>query len=272
MKNHRIAFIGAGNMAGSLIGGLVADGFDPGRICAADPDEARLAWLREHIGIETSRDNDQAVADADVVVLSVKPQQMKSVASTLSLPSPRPLVISVAAGIREEALARWLGEDCPVVRAMPNTPALVQCGATALHANARVTPAQRDLAEFVMRAVGLVVWLKDEALMDAVTALSGSGPAYVFLVMEAMTRAGRRLGLPEDIARLLTLQTTFGAAKMALETSEDSATLRKRVTSPGGTTERALAVLQGGGLEALFERALKAAHERAGELAQRLGE
>lgn len=149
---------------------------------------------------------------------------------------------------------------------------MVQSGATALHANARVSRPQRSVAEFVMRAVGLTVWLDEESQMDAVTALSGSGPAYIFLVMEAMEAAGCKLGLPRDTARLLTLQTTFGAAKLALETAEDSATLRQRVTSPGGTTERAISVLQAGGLEALFEQALKAAHDRAGELARLLGE
>ncbi len=274
MENHRIAFIGGGNMARSLIGGLVADGYDPGLIRVADPDAQQRRLLEERFGISTSAGNAAALADAEVVVLAVKPQVMKTVAQDLAphLPEPPPLIISIAAGIREQDLGRWLGGAPPLVRAMPNTPAMVQCGATALHANERVSRQQRDLAEFVMRAVGLTVWLEEESLMDAVTALSGSGPAYIFLVMEAMERAGRKLGLPQEAARLLTLQTTFGAAKLALETAEDSATLRQRVTSPGGTTERAVSVLQEGGLEELFERALKAAHDRAAELAQLLGE
>ncbi len=272
MENPRIAFIGGGNMARSLVAGLLADRFDPARIRVADPDPQQRQRL-EGLGVRTTEDNAAALEGAEVVVLAVKPQVMKGVAEALAahLPQPPPLIISVAAGIREADLTRWLGRDCPVVRAMPNTPAMVQSAATALHANARVSPAQRDLAEFVLRAVGLTVWLEDESLMDAVTALSGSGPAYVFLVMEALEQAGRELGLPADVARLLTLQTTFGAAKMALETAEDSATLRQRVTSPGGTTERAIAVLQEGGLQRLFTRALMAARDRAEELAELLG-
>ncbi|MFQ5488601.1 MAG: pyrroline-5-carboxylate reductase, partial [Gammaproteobacteria bacterium] len=251
-----------------------ADGYDPGLIRVADPDEQQRRLLAERFGITVSSGSTEALAGAEVVVLAVKPQTMKAVAEELAaqLPGPPPLIISIAAGIREQDLERWLGGTPPLVRAMPNTPAMVQCGATALHANERVSRRQRDLAEFVMRAVGLTVWLEDESLMDAVTALSGSGPAYIFLVMEAMERAGCKLGLPQETARLLTLQTTFGAAKLALETAEDSATLRQRVTSPGGTTERALSVLQGGGLEELFEQALKAAHDRAVELARLLGE
>jgi len=274
MKNHRIAVIGGGNMARSLIGGLVADGYDPGLIRVADPDAQQRRLLEERFGITAGADNAAALAGAEVVVLAVKPQTMKAVAQDLAphLPDPPPLIISIAAGIREQDLERWLGGAPPLVRSMPNTPAMVQCGATALHANEQVSRRQRDLAEFVMRAVGLTVWLEEESLMDAVTALSGSGPAYIFLVMEAMERAGRKLGLPQDTARLLTLQTTFGAAKLALETAEDSAALRQRVTSPGGTTERAVSVLQEGGLEELFERALKAAHDRAAELARLLGE
>ncbi len=274
MENLKITFIGGGNMARSLIGGLVADGYDPALIRVADPDEQQRRFLQARFGIHALAANDEAVANADVVVLAVKPQVMKQVAMALAprlAPSP-PLVISIAAGIRETDLDRWLGEQVPLVRAMPNTPAMVQSGATALHANARVSDAQREAAEFVMRAVGLTVWLQDEALMDAVTALSGSGPAYIFLVMEALEAAGRELGLDPETARLLTLQTTFGAAKMALETAEDSATLRRRVTSPGGTTERAIAVLEEGGLAELFQRALKAAHDRAEELARLLGE
>ncbi len=274
MENLKIAFIGGGNMARSLIGGLVADGYDPALIRVADPDEQQRRFLQARFGIHALAANDEAVANADVVVLAVKPQVMKQVAMALAprlAPSP-PLVISIAAGIRETDLDRWLGGQVPLVRAMPNTPAMVQSGATALHANARVSDAQREAAEFVMRAVGLTVWLQDEALMDAVTALSGSGPAYIFLVMEALEAAGRELGLDPETARLLTLQTTFGAAKMALETAEDSATLRRRVTSPGGTTERAIAVLEEGGLAELFQRALKAAHDRAEELARLLGE
>jgi pyrroline-5-carboxylate reductase len=210
---------------------------------------------------------------SDLVVLAVKPQVMPEVARELAdiVRSKQPLVISIAAGIRSADLHRWLGGQCALVRCMPNTPALIQSGATALFAGPAVTDSQRDLAETILRAVGLVLWIDDENLMDAVTALSGSGPAYLMLVIEALQDAGRTLGLPAETARLLALQTAFGAAKMALESNEDVATLRQRVTSPGGTTEKALAVLEDGGLRTLFNDALYAARDRSRELAEQFG-
>lgn len=275
MNSPTIAFIGAGNMARSLIGGLLADGYDRERILAADPDPRRRQDLHADFGIRTGTDNAQASATADVVVLAVKPQTVAQVAAELGRGRAglaHKLVVSIAAGIRVAALERWLGRETAVVRAMPNTPALVQSAATALYANVQVTPAQRATAESILRAVGLTLWVDDEDHMDAVTALSGSGPAYFFLVMEAMEQAGRTLGLSTETARLLTLQTAFGAAKMALESGVDSATLRAQVTSPGGTTERAVAVLRDGGLENLFGRALEAAQKRSIELSELLGE
>jgi pyrroline-5-carboxylate reductase len=274
MKQHTIAFIGAGNMARSLIGGLIADGYPAARITAADPDQRRLQDLQGDFGIRTSASNIQAAENAGIIVLAVKPQAIEQVAREIrpqSRGTPR-LVISIAAGIRISALERWLGDEVALVRAMPNTPALVQSAATVLCANDRVNPPQRDMAESILRAVGLTLWIEQETLMDAVTALSGSGPAYFFLVMEAMERAGCKLGLPAETARLLTLQTAFGAAKMALESSAASSILRTQVTSPGGTTERAIGVLQAGRLEDLFERALAAAQERSIELSELLGE
>ena len=181
------------------------------------------------------------------------------------------MALSIVAGVKCADINAWIGKHAPLVRTMPNTPALVQSGATALYANHLVSEEQKQLAESVMRAVGLTVWLEDEALMDAVTALSGSGPAYFFFVMEAMQAAGERLGLPADCARLLTLQTAFGAAKLALESSDEVSVLRQRVTSPGGTTEQALEVLRNGGLESLFREALESANKRAGELAMAFG-
>ena len=274
MKNYTIAFIGGGNMGRSLIGGLIADGFDASKIQVADPDAQQLDALATQFGITAMESNKQAVQNCDVMVLAVKPQIMRKVAEDLApqLQQQNTLVISIAAGIREDALNRWLGGDLPIVRTMPNTPALVKSGATALHANRHVSREQRSLAESVMRAVGLAVWLEEESQMDAVTALSGSGPAYIFLVMEAMEQAGRELGLTPETARLLTLQTSFGAAKMALEASEDTGTLRQRVTSPGGTTEQAINVLSEGNIQQLFTDALKAAHTRAVELAEQLGD
>ena len=274
MNLHTLSFIGGGNMARSLIGGLIADGWPADRIRVADSNPEVCAQLTEHFGVAAGSDNNAAVTGADVIVLAVKPQVMCSVAGGIAatVQTQRPLVISIAAGIRSAALDRWLGGDMAIVRCMPNTPALVQSGATALVANARVTADRRDLAESVLRSVGLTLWLDDEALMDAVTALSGSGPAYFFLVMEALQAAGMELGLPEQTARLLTLQTAFGAAKMALESAEDAATLRRRVTSPGGTTERAVQVFEDGRLRDLIARALTAARDRSRELAEQLGQ
>jgi pyrroline-5-carboxylate reductase len=199
---------------------------------------------------------------------------MRTVAEQLGtrLPAVKPLVISIAAGVRSDALQRWLGGAVPVVRAMPNTPALVQTGATGLYATPAVSATQRDLAESIMRAVGVTVWVEDETLIDTVTALSGSGPAYFFLVMEVLENAAVNLGLPRETARLLTLETALGAAKMALESSEDPATLRARVTSPGGTTERALQIFQQADLAGIFADALAGAQARSQELAKLLGE
>ncbi|MBI5040931.1 MAG: pyrroline-5-carboxylate reductase [Gammaproteobacteria bacterium] len=273
MTTHTISFIGGGNMAHSLIGGLIADGWPAAHIHVTDTKPEPLAHLAERFGVATGSDNSAAASGADVVVLAVKPQVMHTVASEIASAAQtrHPLIISIAAGIRSADLDRWLGGNNAIVRCMPNTPALVQSGATALFANTRVGDEQRDLAESILRAVGLTLWLNDEALMDAVTALSGSGPAYFFLIMEALQAAGVQLGLPEQTAQLLTLQTAFGAAKMALESNEDAATLRQRVTSPGGTTERALRVLDDGGLRELVARALTAARDRSRELADQLG-
>ncbi len=271
--NQRIAFIGAGNMAGALIGGLLADGLPPDKLIAADPNPAQRAALSEMRGIETTASNEEAVSGADTVVLAVKPQTLKDVAEALaaSVQATRPLIISIAAGIRCERVASWLGGGLPVVRAMPNTPALVQSGATGMYANAAVSSEQKESAESLLRAVGLTCWLEQESTIDAVTALSGSGPAYYFLVMEVMEAAATKLGLPAETARLLNLQTALGAARMALESSEPPQTLRARVTSPGGTTAAALHVLEAGNLQALFDDALAAARDRSVTLSDELG-
>jgi pyrroline-5-carboxylate reductase len=273
MKTTRLAFIGAGNMARSLIGGLIADGWDANCISVSDPDTAQLAALSSRVQVNTDTDNHTVAENADVVVLAVKPQVIRAVGLDLAdlVQHRQPLLISISAGIRATDLQRWLGGSCALVRCMPNTPALVQSGATALWRNEHVSDEQKDLAESILRAVGLALWVDSEDLMDSVTALSGSGPAYFLLVMEALQEAGQALGLPEETAKLLSLQTAFGAAKMALESSEDAAVLRQRVTSPGGTTEKALAVLENGGLRALFSDALNAARERSRELAEQFG-
>lgn len=273
MKRQQIVFIGGGNMARSLAGGLVADGYPPERIRATDPDADQRERLAGRLGIEVGDDNRSAVADADVVVLAVKPQILREVAVDLgpALAAHRPLVISIAAGVRIGDVGRWLGHDGPIVRCMPNTPALLQSGVTALYPNAQVDAAQRDAAESILRAVGTVIWLDDEALLDTVTAVSGGGPAYFFLFMEALEAAAVARGLAVDKARLLVVETALGAARMALESGDDPATLRANVTSKGGTTAEALAELEQGDLAGMVDRAIGAAATRAAELGDRLG-
>lgn len=272
-ENSTLAFIGGGNMAVSLISGLIADGHDAQKILVSDPDSEKLAALAGRFRIQSASSNEAAIAEADVVVLSVKPQVIEEVSRSLAgaIQQRQPLVISIAAGIQEKSLQQWLGGDVTLVRTMPNTPAMIQAGATVLHAGPGVSEEQKDLAESIMRAVGLTRWVEDEGLMDAVTALSGSGPAYLFLVMEAMEAAAIELGIPADSARLLTLQTALGASKMALESTDSPAILRQKVTSPGGTTERALQTLEEGGLRDLFKQALSDARDRSIELSSILG-
>ena len=277
MKNIKISFIGGGNMAASLIGGLLADNLQAGQITVTDPNEPCREYLAAHFGVHTTDDNAAAIAEADVVVMAVKPQVLQTVAEALApaVQAGQPLVVTVAAGIRSVDLNRWLGgesgQPVAVVRAMPNTPALVQTGATGLFASAPVSDEQRDLAETILRAAGLTLWVQDEDQMDAVTALSGSGPAYFFRIMEAMQAAGTELGLPAETARLLTMQTALGAAKMAMESSESVTILRERVTSPGGTTEQGLRVLAENDIDQLMAKVLKAASDRSRELASELG-
>ena len=270
----KLAFIGGGNMARSLIGGLIANGMPAKDIHVADKHAATLESLNRQYPVQTFTSNQHAIEGADVIIIAVKPQQLQEVVKALhSSWQEKQLLISIAAGIRIEDISRWLDKPkAAIVRAMPNTPALVEAGATALFANEYVSHQQHELAESILRACGLAIWLKEEKHMDAVTALSGSGPAYFFLVMEAMENAAIELGLPQETARLLCLETAFGAAKMALESGESASTLRKQVTSPGGTTERAIHELEDGGLHGLFENALVAAALRARELANELGQ
>ncbi|PID45392.1 MAG: pyrroline-5-carboxylate reductase [Proteobacteria bacterium] len=264
-NNTQITFIGAGNMARSLIAGLIGDNAAV-QITVADPSEEQLDVVRGRWPqCLTTTDNVQAVNQADLVVLAVKPQLMQTVCESLAdaIQEAKPLIMSVAAGVSESSLSRWLGGLLPVVRCMPNTPALVQSGMSGLYANSRVSDEQRSLAESVMRAVGMVLWFDDEEKLHAVTAVSGSGPAYFFLVMEAMQRTAENFGLTQEDARLLVMQTAFGAAKLALESTDSAAELRQKVTSKGGTTEAAIAQLQAGGLEEMFDLALKAAAQRS---------
>jgi pyrroline-5-carboxylate reductase len=273
MKDTAITFIGGGNMARSLIGGLIADGVPNTRLRVAEPDPVRRADLEAKFGIRAGQDNVVAIADAEVILLAVKPLDLPGVARELapSLAGRSALAISIAAGVRSSDVARWLGGHIPVIRAMPNTPALIGCGATVLYAGEGVLPGHRELGEAILRAVGSVSWIDDELQMDVVTALSGSGPAYFFLLAEAMAEGATELGLPPDLAGLLAVETALGAARMALECDDSIALLRQRVTSPGGTTEAALQVLEKGGFKALVTEALVRAQTRSRELATQFG-
>ena len=263
-----LCFIGGGNMARSLIGGLVARGQAPADIHVAEPNPGLREALARDFGVQAHADNAEAAAASTMWVFAVKPQVMRAVAEALApvAQARRPLVVSIAAGITGVQLERWLGGDLPVVRAMPNTPALLGAGATGLHANARVDAAQRALTEDLLGATGITAWIPDEAAMDAVTALSGSGPAYVFLLAEAMQAAGEAQGLSAETARALALQTIFGSARMLVESGEPAATLRQRVTSPNGTTQAALEAFEAGGFRELVGTAIARATERGREL------
>ncbi len=264
-------------MATSLISGLLDNGFKGENIRVADVDPHALAC---QFPVRVYQNNVPAIVGADVVVLAVKPQilaqvsrQLKSELANWPTKKPWPLFISIAAGVRLADLVNWLGfDDLPVIRVMPNTASLVRCGASGLFASKNVSDVQCEIAENILRSVGLAVWLEEEPLLDAVTALSGSGPAYFFKVMEIMAQVGQDLGLSAEVARLLTLQTAFGAAKMALESPEDVGILRQRVTSKGGTTEQALAVFEQHDLTGIFSQALHAAHQRSMQLAQELAQ
>lgn len=269
-----IGFIGGGNMASSLITGLIRQGTSGASLGVAEPDAEKRRQFATIPGLLATPDNALIAQRAEVLVLAVKPQMLKAVCQALREPlaGRDPLVISIAAGIDTGALSRWLDPSLPIVRAMPNTPALLGHGATGLFANAGVSAAQRQQAERLFNGVGMVRWLADEAQLDLVTALSGSGPAYFFLFMEALTEGAQELGLAPELARDLTLQTALGAAHMARDSGLGLDALRIRVTSPGGTTEQGLRVLECEGLRRIAREALAAAQARAITLAQELGE
>ncbi|KRA76908.1 pyrroline-5-carboxylate reductase [Lysobacter sp. Root667] len=263
-----VAFIGGGNMARSLIGGLVARGGDADAIRVAEPVEVLREALQRDFGVRSYGNAAEAADGASVWLLAVKPQVMRSVCAALAplAQAQRPLVISIAAGITAGQLEHWLGGGQAVVRAMPNTPALLGAGITGLYANAVTGAPQRARAAALLDAVGPTVWIEQEAQMDAVTAVSGSGPAYVFLLAEAMQAAGVSQGLTPDAARALVNQTLLGAATMLTRSDEAAQVLRARVTSPGGTTQAAIETFEMGGFRALVEAAIKAATERGREL------
>lgn len=267
---HRIAFIGGGNMAGALIGGLLRSGTRAADLLALELDAARRAQLEQQFGIATAAQPEQRLREQAVLVLAVKPQQMKAVCNELAPLIGAQVVLSIAAGIRALDIARWLGTQA-IVRAMPNTPALIGQGATGLAALPAVSAQQRALAERIMAAVGRVVWVDDESALDPVTAISGSGPAYVFYFIEAMIAAGRAEGLTEAQARELAIATFAGAAQLAARSDEPVSVLRERVTSKGGTTAAALASLAADRVDAAIARAVHAANVRAQEMGDEFG-
>ena len=262
-----ICFIGGGNMAASLIGGLIANGTDPGNICATDPSADALHRLQQQYGIHTDSDNVGSAEAADIVVLAVKPQIMQTVCENLrNLPQNQErLFISIAAGVTSDAIEGWLGGEQAIVRCMPNTPALLQLGATGLYANDMVSSEQKRAATSILNAVGISIWVDAESQLDAVTAISGSGPAYFFYFIELLQQAGVKLGLPPEVAATLARQTALGAAHMAKD--EDVMQLRANVTSKKGTTEQAILSFQSNNLQRLVDEATAAARDRAIELA-----
>ncbi|GAA5078025.1 pyrroline-5-carboxylate reductase [Lysobacter panacisoli] len=263
-----VAFIGGGNMARSLIGGLVARGRSAQAIRVAEPVAALREALQRDFDVTASDRAVEAAEGAETWVLAVKPQVMREVCAELTAraQATRPLVISIAAGITTDQLDHWLGGGLPVVRAMPNTPALLGAGITGLYANTHTNASQRDRAAGLLEAVGPTVWIDDESRMDAVTAVSGSGPAYVFLLAEAMQAAGVAQGLTPEAARALVQQTLLGAATMLTRLEEPADVLRARVTSPGGTTQAAIETFEAGGFRELVARAIAAATERGRQL------
>jgi len=266
----KISFIGGGNMARALIGGLIAQGWKAADIGVIELDPAKRQQLQTDFGVAVS-DQLPSVAMADIVVLAIKPQQLRDIAIFLGSLLRNQLVVSIAAGIRSGDLIRWLGGYDAVIRVMPNTPAQIRCGVSALFAAPGVSEEQRRQAENILAAAGSTVWLDEEAQMDAVTAISGSGPAYVFYFIEAMQQAALELGLSPQQARDLSLQTFLGASQLALQSTESPDVLRTQVTSKGGTTERALLSMETAGIKNAIVQALHAAAERSREMGDLLG-
>ena len=266
-----ILFIGGGNMAAAIIGGLIAKSWPAAAIHAVDVLPEALKRLEQQFGIRTSADGVAAARNADCIVLAVKPQQLREVARSLAPVIEGKLIISIAAGLRLADLSRWLGGYDKLVRTMPNTPALIGKGITALFARAAVDEPDKALVNQVLGSTGELMWVGSERNLDAVTAVSGSGPAYVFYFIEALEQAALELGLPAETARQSALATFAGAVKLAMADSADPATLRARVTSKGGTTERAIGMLDEAAIKAAFVRAVRGAAERAAELGDELG-
>ncbi len=265
-----IGFIGAGNMASALAGGMIANGSPADKIILSDISDQQLAKLENKLKVCTTNDNENLIRQSDILVLAVKPQVLQRVVAPLqkTLQESRPLIISIAAGITVDSINQWSGEGLAIIRCMPNTPALVKLGASGLYANEQVSQEQKSQAQSILEAVGLVEWLESESQIDAVTALSGSGPAYYFLMIEAMIKAGVELGLSESTAKTLTIQTALGAATMAQLSDVDVDELRRRVTSPNGTTDAALKCFGEHKYLNIVKQAMNAANTRSIELAK----
>lgn len=267
----KTTFIGAGNMASSIVGGLLGNGFSRTDLTVADANPSQLATIEKAFGVATATDNCAAVQGADVLVLAVKPNIVSTVCRELgpALKSTA-LVISIAAGVREQDIERWLDQTLPIIRCMPNTPALLGCGASALYANASCDNSHRDIASKILSAVGVTVWVNEEAQIDIVTALSGSGPAYFFNLIECMTQSAVAMGISADTAQTLAIETAYGAASMARQRQDSPAKLRENVTSKGGTTAAALASFQHDNLADVIDRGMLAARDRAQSLADEM--
>lgn len=269
MNETKIALIGVGNMGRALIVSLIAAGYSADKLYISNPSPEKLQLLKEKFGVHTTQNNADAAQQADLIVFAVKPQTMPIVCKELKdiIAKNKPLVVSIAASISTTLMETWLGNKPAIVRAMPNTPAAVNAGATGLFANAYAQGEQKDMAEMLFRSMGVAVWLDNEDQIDLVTAISGSGPAYYFLFMEAMQQAAESMGLSGDTARLLTSQTALGAVRMAMETPQNIMQLRESVTSPNGTTEAAIKVFEAGNIRKLVATAMQAACDRSKEIA-----
>ncbi|MDO6462241.1 pyrroline-5-carboxylate reductase [Granulosicoccaceae sp. 1_MG-2023] len=274
MKDSKLVFIGAGNMARSLISGLINNGRSPASITATDINQSQLDKLQDTLAISTSVDNAAAIRQADIVVLAIKPQHIRALIDDTreALQERKPMIISIAAGLRESDLTRWIGAELPVVRCMPNTPSMLGAGVTALYANAKVSGEQRAMAGGILATAGITEWVAEEGLLDTVTAISGSGPAYFFLFSECIAAKAAELGLDKDTAVRFAAHTCFGAARMLIESGDSPEQLRLNVCSKGGTTEAAIASFEASGIRAMVNDAMDACYNRSIEMGKELGE
>ncbi|WP_323752177.1 pyrroline-5-carboxylate reductase [Marinobacter sp.] len=273
-KSPVISFIGAGNMASAIIGGMLDKRFEADNVWVSAPDDSHLQAVRNQFGVSVTTNNRYCVEQADIVVLAVKPQVMSDVCRDIApvVQNTRPLIVSIAAGLTAETIDQWLGGGLPLVRVMPNTPSLVGKGAAGLFANDRVSDEQKSMVQTVFESIGTALWVEDENLIHGVTALSGSGPAYFFLMLEALESAATDAGIEPATARTLAIQTMAGAAEMAARSEHEPAQLKRNVMSPGGTTERAINTFEDGGMRELVKKAYDAAFERSEEMSQELAD